>query len=98
MEEKAYIYFTEIKEVHQKFNFKNQPVINMVFHKEAAEKLRNISLKFEGHPLVIVFGKKIIMAPTLRGPIENRELQLSGNFTLEETMSMVNYIKNRIEH
>lgn len=52
------IYFTEIKEVSQEFNFRNQPVINMVFFKEAAEKLRNISLKLEEYPLVIAYRKK----------------------------------------
>jgi len=58
LEEKVAIYFTEIKEVSQEFNFRNQPVINMVFFKEAAEKLRNISLKLEEYPLVIAYRKK----------------------------------------
>ncbi len=67
LEDKPYIYITELKYVSQEFNFRNQPVVNMVFDEQGKGKLKNIAVKFKGQPLVIVLEKKIIMAPTLMG-------------------------------
>lgn len=95
--EKPYIYISEVEKVSQDFDFRNRPVVTLKLKNEAKQKLNEISVAHSGEPLVIRFGTKIIMAPTIFGPIENGEVQISGNFTLEETASMVNWIKKRIE-
>lgn len=98
LHEKPYIYLSDIKEVNQEFGYNGSPLINMILTAEGREKLKFISRKFQGALLVIYFGKKIVMAPKMMGPIENGELQISGNFTLQETEAMVNWIKKRIEN
>lgn len=97
LEEKPYIYINEIKKVSQDFNFRNQPFIHITLNNAGKEKLKEASLKFQGKPLVVVFETKTVMAPTINGLIENGELQISGNFTLQETTAMTNWIKKRIE-
>lgn len=97
LEEKPYIYITQVEEVSRGFSFNQIPVVNIKLNTEATEKLRMASTQFLGQPLVIVFGKKILMAPTMHSTIDNGLLEISGNLSMEETEAMTNWIKKRIE-
>ena len=90
------IYLSDIKEVSQSFNYLGKPSVHLVLNTLGSAKLKEITTEFTGEPLVIYFGKKIVLAPTMMSPITGGQLEISSNLTLQETDGMVRWLKSRI--
>lgn len=96
LQDKPYIYLSEIQEVSLGFGQQGKPIVQMVLNDIGKEKLAMATTKMVGEPLVIFLGKKIVFAPIITSPITGGELEISGNFTLPEIDGMVNWLKTRI--
>tara|TARA_R110002153_G_scaffold67953_1_gene180598 strand:- start:379 stop:828 length:450 start_codon:yes stop_codon:yes gene_type:complete len=96
LQDKPSISLSEIKKVSQNFDMLGKPAVFIVLNDSGKEKLKNITTSYSGEPLVIYFGRKIILAPIMTSPITEGEMIISGNFTIQETDGMVNWLKSRI--
>ncbi|MBO0592379.1 hypothetical protein I2486_13310 [Cellulophaga sp. E16_2] len=90
------IYLSDIKEVSQNFNYLGKPAVQIVLTTLGSKKLKAITTEFTGEPLVIYFGTKIVLAPTMMNPITGGQLEISSNLTLKETDGMVRWLRSRI--
>ena len=97
LQEEPAISVTEINAVSQSFDSFGKPVVLLEFNAIGTKKLEKITTENKGEPLVIYFGKKIVLAPFIMSPITEGKMIINGNFTIQETDGMVNWLKSRIE-
>lgn len=72
--------------------------IQITLNKGDTEKLYLSSLRNTDKPLAIVVDKKIIMAPFVRGPIEDGVLFIIGNISYDKAKTIANNIQNAPMH
>lgn len=97
LKDKPSIYISAIEKVSQNFDYNGSPSVSIALNKQGTKELKRVSEEHIGQPMVLVFEKKIITAPIINSPIEHGFLQITGNFTIQETTSMVNWLKSKIK-
>ncbi len=67
------------------FDQHNSPVVTMRFDTMGAKKFAEVTKQYTHHQLAMILDGKIISAPNLNEPILGGNVQISGNFSVEET-------------
>lgn len=70
------------------FDQNGAPVVTMRFDTVGAKKFGEVTKKFTKQQLAMVLDGKVISAPTLNEPIMGGNVQISGNFTTQETADL----------
>lgn len=70
------------------FDQNNSPVVTMRFDTIGAKKFGEITKQYTKNQLAMVLDGKVISAPTLNEPILGGNVQISGNFTTQETADL----------
>lgn len=70
------------------FSENNAPVVTMRFDTVGARKFGEITKQYTHHQLAMILDGKVISAPNLNEPILGGNVQISGNFTVEETVNL----------
>lgn len=70
-----------------------QPIVNLEFTAEGAEKFRKVTAANVGRPLAIRLDGRIISAPNINEPISGGRAQISGQFSLSEMKDLVIKLK-----
>ncbi|MEE2950585.1 MAG: protein translocase subunit SecDF [Pseudomonadota bacterium] len=61
----------------------NQPVVNIRFDSQGAQRFGRVTQANVGKPFAIVLDDKVLSAPNIREPILGGQAQISGNFTVQ---------------
>lgn len=69
-----------------------QPVVTIVLQPPADETMAKFTRTASGGRLAMVANERVITAPTLSGPIAGGTLQITGNFTAQETERLADLI------
>jgi len=64
----------------------NEPIVSFRFDSVGARQFAEITTANVGRPFAIVLDGKVLSAPVIREPITGGSGQISGNFTIEETV------------
>jgi preprotein translocase subunit SecD len=64
------------------------PIVSFRFNGRGTRRFAHITAENVGRPFAIVLDDKVISAPMIREPITGGSVQISGNFTAEEAMSV----------
>lgn len=70
------------------FSENNSPVVTMRFDTVGARKFGEITKQYTHQQLAMILDGKVISAPNLNEPILGGNVQISGNFTVEETANL----------
>lgn len=70
------------------FEQNDAPVVTMRFDTTGARKFGEITKQYTHHQLAMVLDGKVISAPNLNEPIMGGNVQISGNFTVQETANL----------
>ncbi|NDC82508.1 protein translocase subunit SecD [bacterium] len=70
-----------------------EPVVNIEFSSEGAEKFKSVTARSVGRPLAIILDGKIISAPNVNEPISGGRAQISGKFSVQEIRDLVIQLK-----
>ncbi len=65
-----------------------EPVVTFRFDSQGAREFGDITRKNIGRPFAIVLDDKVLSAPVIREPITGGSGQISGNFTVEDTVML----------
>src|SRR5690606_22952917 len=63
-----------------------EPVVNFSFDSEGARRFGEITRQNVGQPFAIVLDGKVLSAPVIREPITGGSGQISGSFSVEDTV------------
>lgn len=66
----------------------NQPIVSFRFDSQGARQFADITTKNVNRPFAIVLDGKVLSAPNINEPITGGSGQISGNFTLEDTVTL----------
>lgn len=69
------------------------PVVNIEFNSEGAQKFQTVTTQHAGKPLAIILDGKIISAPNINEPITGGKAQISGHFSIAEMRDLVVKLK-----
>ncbi|MCB8836684.1 protein translocase subunit SecDF [Aurantimonas sp. VKM B-3413] len=61
----------------------NQPVVNIRFDSQGAQRFGRVTQQNVGKPFAIVLDNKVLSAPNIREAILGGQAQISGNFTVQ---------------
>ncbi|NDV85112.1 protein translocase subunit SecDF [Aurantimonas aggregata] len=61
----------------------NQPVVNIRFDSQGAQRFGAVTQQNVGSPFAIVLDEQVLSAPNIREPILGGQAQISGNFTVQ---------------
>ncbi|MBB4001731.1 protein translocase subunit SecDF [Aurantimonas endophytica] len=61
----------------------NQPVVNIRFDSQGAQRFGAVTQQNVGSPFAIVLDEEVLSAPNIREPILGGQAQISGNFTVQ---------------
>jgi SecD/SecF fusion protein len=61
----------------------NQPVVNIRFDSQGAQRFGSVTQQNVGRPFAIVLDTEVLSAPNIREPILGGQAQISGNFTVQ---------------
>ena len=64
----------------------NEPIVSFRFDATGAQRFADITRQNVGKPFAIVLDGKVLSAPVIREPITGGTGQISGNFTVEDTV------------
>ncbi|WP_439272128.1 protein translocase subunit SecD [Pseudochrobactrum sp. HB0163] len=64
----------------------NEPIVSFRFDSQGARQFADITTKNVNRPFAIVLDDKVLSAPTIREPITGGSGQISGQFTVEDTV------------
>jgi SecD/SecF fusion protein len=64
----------------------HEPIVSFRFDNTGAKQFANISTANIGHPFAIVLDGKVLSAPVIREPIVSGSGQISGHFTVKDTV------------
>lgn len=64
----------------------NEPIVSFRFDSQGARQFAEITTKNVNRPFAIVLDDKVLSAPTIREPITGGSGQISGSFTVEDTV------------
>ncbi|RHX85637.1 protein translocase subunit SecD [Leptospira stimsonii] len=67
-------------------------IVSFTLTSSGAEKFFEITSQNKGRNLAIVWGDKVVSAPTIRGAIAGGMAQIDGSFTKEEAVDLANVI------
>ncbi len=67
----------------------NQPIINLQFNGDGANRFRDITTKNTGKVLGIFLDNELISAPVIQEPIPNGQATITGTFTPQEARDIV---------
>jgi preprotein translocase subunit SecD len=67
-------------------------VVSLEFNDKGKTKFAEVTTRLVGKPLAIFFDGKLQSAPTIQGPIEGGNAQISGKFNYEEAKKMVDLL------
>lgn len=95
LEERPIIHISYIEKVDRGFDSNTRTVVILKLNKEGAQKLKTTTTNHIGEPMVLVFETKIITAPFISGTIDSGYLEISGDFSVQEATSIVNWIKKK---
>jgi SecD/SecF fusion protein len=66
----------------------NQPMVSFRFDSVGARQFADITTKNVGRPFAIVLDGKVLSAPVIREPITGGSGQITGNFSVEDTVTL----------
>ncbi|WP_420962792.1 protein translocase subunit SecD [Brucella sp. IR073] len=66
----------------------SQPMVSFRFDSVGARQFADITSKNVGKPFAIVLDGKVLSAPVIREPITGGSGQITGNFTVEDTVTL----------
>jgi SecD/SecF fusion protein len=64
----------------------NEPIVSFRFDSVGTQRFAEITRQNVGHPFAIVLDGKVLSAPVIREPITGGSGQISGSFTVEDTV------------
>lgn len=64
----------------------NEPIVSFRFDSQGARQFAEITTRNVNRPFAIVLDDKVLSAPVIREPITGGSGQISGNFTVEESV------------
>ncbi len=70
-----------------------EPVVNIQFNKEGAEKFYEVTKRNIGKPLAITLDRRVISAPNISEPIPGGQAQISGHFSIDEMKTLTIQLK-----
>jgi len=70
-----------------------EPIVNIEFTKEGAEKFFEVTQRNTGKPLAIVLDGTIISAPNINEAIPGGQAQISGHFSIQEMKTLIIQLK-----
>jgi len=84
---------SDLKAASPGTNQYGEPVVNIKFSKEGAEKFYEVTKRNIGKPLAITLDKRVISAPNINEAIAGGEAQISGHFSIEEMKTLTIQLK-----
>ncbi len=70
-----------------------EPIVNIQFNQEGADKFYEVTKRNIGKPLAIVLDHRIISAPNISEAIPGGQAQISGHFSIEEMKTLTIQLK-----
>ncbi len=89
LKEKPSLTPIDILKAERYFGFSGQPELSIVLTKQGAKKFSELTRKNIGRPIAIVINKKIISLPIVNTEITGNEVNVSGQFTVQEVDEMI---------
>jgi SecD/SecF fusion protein len=74
----------------------NEPVVELQFNSEGAEKFYDVTSQNVGERLAIVLDGNLYTAPVIQGPIRGN-CQISGSMDINEAITIANILENPLE-
>ncbi len=75
----------------------NEPVVEMQFDSDGAEKFYDVTSKHVGEQLAIVLDGELYSAPVIQGPIRGNCEISGGNMDINEAITIANILENPLE-
>ena len=82
-----------VADARQVFDERGRPAVNMQMKLQGAKVWRAITASHIGKSIAIALDDKVYSAPTVRTEIADRNSQITGNFTLEESQDLANILR-----
>ncbi len=92
--DKAKLEGAGVEESKQDFDEKGRPAIKMQMTPSGTRTWAKLTTDNVGKPIAIVLDDIVYSAPTVNGPIEGGNSEISGNFTIEEAQDLANILKS----
>lgn len=67
-------------------------VVDIIFNKSGTRKLEKITTQLVNKQLGIFLNNELMFSPIVREPIKNGQIQIFGNFTLDEADTITNML------
>jgi SecD/SecF fusion protein len=74
-----------------------EPQIDFTLTDDGAKKFGETTRENVGHRLAIILDGQLETAPNIQSPIETGNGQITGNYTIEEAMSIANVLQNPLK-
>jgi SecD/SecF fusion protein len=76
----------------------NDPVIELQFNSQGAEKFGDLTSEHVGEELAVVLDGELYTAPVIKGPIRGGNCEISGgNMDINEAITIANILENPLE-
>src|SRR5262249_19098241 len=72
-----------------------RPAVTVKFNAIGAKRLGDFTTSHVGQPMSIVFDDVILVSPTIKAPIMNGEVLITGDFTTGDADRLATYIRSR---
>lgn len=83
-----------IADAKDEYNENHKPVVSMAMNVDGAREWASITKKNLKRPVAIVLDDMVYSAPTIQTEITGGQSQISGNFTVQQTMDLANVLKS----
>jgi preprotein translocase subunit SecD len=95
IEKQVMVEGSDLTSARPAFDQRNgQPVVDFTFNSRGATRFAKVTTDNVGHRFAIVLDNEVISAPVIQTPITQGQGQISGSFTVEQTVDLAIVLKS----